>query len=273
MGFFSSDSKVPSGPPPSYPDKDSNPPPEKPPPAQPQYSSGAGPSFQPPRFAALVLARRDRVRIVNFPENIAPALGESIARVWVTGIQQQGPYDANSYEWKLSGNPWSGWGHEDVPARRLMVHILHTLAANGYHLVACTDMSKRGPDKDTLIFRPGPAAQRWFFAVSFNEFDKIRLIDSPNDEVTRAFAAAVRTWPLGIQDEKEKEPGCYQLKLRGRPWLTGDGAQVNAARILACSIMASMEMQGYDLAGSVDMSIGRGEDHGDLDTWFFASRI
>jgi hypothetical protein len=98
MGFFSSDSKVPSGPPPSYPDKDSNPPPEKRPPAQPQYSSGAGPSFQPPRFAALVLARRDR-------ENIAPALGESIARVWVTGIQQQGPYDANSYEWKLSGNP------------------------------------------------------------------------------------------------------------------------------------------------------------------------
>lgn len=73
-----------------------------------------------------------------------------------------------------------------------MVHILHTLAANGYHLVACTDMSKRGPDKDTLIFRPGPPAQRWFFAVSFNEFDKIRLIDSPNDEVTRAFAAAVR---------------------------------------------------------------------------------
>jgi hypothetical protein len=81
-----------------------------------------------------------------------------------------------------------------------MVHILHTLAANGYHLVACTDMSKRGPDKDTLIFRPGPAAQRWFFAVSFNEFDKIRLIDSPNDEVTRAFAAAVRVSGCVVND-------------------------------------------------------------------------
>jgi hypothetical protein len=53
--------------------------------------------------------------------------------------------------------------------------------------------------------------------------------------------------------------------------LTSDGAQVNAARMLACSIMASMEMEGYDLAGSVDMSIGRGEDHGDCERCGFAT--
>ncbi len=45
---------------------------------------------------------------------------------------------------------------------------------------------------DTLIFRPGPPVQRYFFAVSFDESDKIRLIDSPNPHVTAKFGEAVK---------------------------------------------------------------------------------
>lgn len=90
---------------------------------------------------------------------------------------------------------------------------------------------------------------------SFNEYDKIRLIDSPNEQTKQAFIQAVRTWPRGIQDEKEKEPQCFQMKLRGHPWITSDGTEVNAARMLACNILSAMDHQGFELVGSVDMSI------------------
>lgn len=80
---------------------------------------------------------------------------------------------------------------EAVPARRLVAHILHALSNIGWHLAFATDMSKKGWDKDTLFFKPGPPQQRYFFPVSFNESDKIRLIDSPTQQVTTAFQAAV----------------------------------------------------------------------------------
>ena len=84
-----------------------------------------------------------------------------------------------------------GYGPEAIVARRLMCHMLHALAISGWHLAFSTDLCKKSWDKDTLYFKPGPPRQRYFFSVSFNEFDKIRLIDSPNPDVTTAFQAAV----------------------------------------------------------------------------------
>jgi hypothetical protein len=74
--------------------------------------------------------------------------------------------------------------------------VLHALAAVGWHLAFSTDLSKKGWDKDTLMFKPGPPVQKYFFAISFNESDKIRLIDSPNPHVTEAFTAAVNVSSL-----------------------------------------------------------------------------
>jgi len=84
-----------------------------------------------------------------------------------------------------------GQGAEAVPARRMVAHILHALAAVGWHFTFASDLSKKAWDKDTLYLKPGPPRQRYFFPISFNENDKIRLIDSPNPEVTTAFQAAV----------------------------------------------------------------------------------
>lgn len=63
-----------------------------------------------------------------------------------------------------------------------------------------------------------------------------------------------QSWPLGIQDVKEKEPQCLQMKLRGRPWFTSDGAEVNYSRLLSCSILSAMDANGFELVGSIDMS-------------------
>lgn len=71
------------------------------------------------------------------------------------------------------------------------------------------------------------------------------------------------TWPLGIQRTETKEHGCTQLKLRGNPWMTSDGVEVNQARLLAMTIMTVMDQHGYELAGSVDMSASGGEGTSD----------
>jgi hypothetical protein len=36
-------------------------------------------------------------------------------------------------------------------------------------LAFSTDLSKKGWDKDTLMFKPGPPVQKYFFAISFND--------------------------------------------------------------------------------------------------------
>lgn len=53
--------------------------------------------------------------------------------------------------------------------------MLHALAAIGWHLAFSTDLSKKGWDKDTLMFKPGPPVQKYFFAISFN------LLQDPSD--------------------------------------------------------------------------------------------
>lgn len=100
MGFrdhFLSDEKVPPVPPPSYPETPVGS--TSAPPAQPRPGQFGTP------FACLLLSRSDRIRILGFPENVIPAIDESIQRVWVPGIQNKGPSAHQAYEWKLSGRP------------------------------------------------------------------------------------------------------------------------------------------------------------------------
>lgn len=80
-----------------------------------------------------------------------------------------------------------------MPSRRLIIHILHALAAAGWELVFAADLTKKNYDKDTLFFKAAAPVQRYFFSISFNESDKIRLIDSPNQQLSDAFVQAVTT--------------------------------------------------------------------------------
>ncbi|WWD17427.1 hypothetical protein CI109_101868 [Kwoniella shandongensis] len=237
---------------------------------EPKYPTEPPPPF-PHLFACLHLGRTDRVRLIGVPQNVIPAVDEAIKRVWLPGIQQQGPY-TSGWEWKVSGNPWQGFGIEAITARRLLSHILHALSAVGWDIHMSCDLSKKSYDKDTIFLHSVPPRQRYYFAISFNESDKIRIIDPPNDYVRDAFIRAVHTWPAGIQQEREKEPGCYQLKLRGYPWFSSDGTQIVEARLLACTILSAMESVGFELVSSVDMSTAS-ENNRDLDTWYFASKV
>ncbi|CDZ96637.1 hypothetical protein [Phaffia rhodozyma] len=223
-------------------------------------------------FGCLHLGRTDRLRLIGLPANVTTVVDDAVRRAWSSGIQSQGPYH-KGYEWKLSGRPWYGQGSEAISARRLLCHVLHALSAVGWDLHQACDLSKKIGDKDALILHSVPPRKKYYFAISFNESDKVRIIDPPDEYVKNAFIQAVHTWPFGIQSSGEKEAGAWQLKLCKNPWWSSDGVQVVEARILGCTILSAMESVGYELVGSVDMSIGTGEYVSDLDTWFFASKV
>ncbi|WVQ72527.1 hypothetical protein IAR50_002084 [Cryptococcus sp. DSM 104548] len=225
-------------------------------------------------FACIHLARTDGIRLINMPAvPDVVAIETAIERVWHPGIQGRfSVAGTDGTEWKLRGNPWSGYMSEAIQARRLLIHIFHALSAVGWDLHMSVDLTKKRYDKDSIIFRKTtPPREKFFFCVSFNEGDKVRIIDPPNDVVRDAFIQAVRTWHRGVQAEQEKEHGCYQIKLRGNPWWSSNGLDVNCARIVSLAILSVMDVQGFELAASVDMSVGT-DNGGDVDTWFFASK-
>ena len=62
------------------------------------------------------LAGRDKIRIIGFPDqqHILSVVDEAIKKTWPAGIQKQGIFDKDSYEWKLTGTPCQAPG---CPAR------------------------------------------------------------------------------------------------------------------------------------------------------------
>lgn len=144
-------------------------------------------------FACLMLSQTDRVRILDFSPDVTDVVRWTIRTVWPGGIQKEAPYGRGCVEFKLPGNPCesrgvdgrltqgSGQGLDAVPSKRLMIHLLHSLANSGWHLSASADLyvprrwgdgaddrSKKLRDKDSLFFRSGPPVNRVVFAVTFN---------------------------------------------------------------------------------------------------------
>lgn len=57
----------------------------------------------------------------------------------------------------------------NLSARRLLVHVLHALAAVGWMLHTSCDMTKKAYDKDTLFFRACPPVQVRYHMLSADQ--------------------------------------------------------------------------------------------------------
>ncbi|CAF0781562.1 unnamed protein product [Rotaria sp. Silwood1] len=216
------------------------------------------------QHACLTLNWNDRLRLIRFPATIISVVRQAIQASWSHGIQREKEY-AGAYEFKLHGYPWHGQGSEAVESRVLMLSILSALHHHGWYLLTATDISKKQQDKDSLIFQLGiPPPSTSFFAVSFNERDKLRLIDAPQDLI-RAVQQTIGT------DEIQREEWvysntAYQFKLRGYPWV-GNGDEAVTSRIKLLALLDCFTSFGWQLYASIDMSIGY--EGCDIDTWFF----
>ncbi len=90
--------------------------------------------------------------------------------------------------------------------------ILSALHHHGWYLLTSTDVSKKQQDKDSIIFQLGvPPPATSFFSVSFNEWDKLRLIGAPPELIPEVHQA------IGTSEIQREEwvynQNAYQFKL------------------------------------------------------------
>ena len=46
------------------------------------------------------------------------------------------------------------------------------------------------------------------------------------------------------------------MKLKGEPWSSSDGQEINAGRLLACEILTAFEYVGWELVASININTG-----------------
>ncbi|KFZ11591.1 hypothetical protein V502_07479 [Pseudogymnoascus sp. VKM F-4520 (FW-2644)] len=250
--------------------------PEKTPggPSQPP-SYAAGPSYPVPTytpfsttFASLSLHRSDRIRCLQFPPSDIDGIRACIKANYAFGIQREAPYGA-SHEFKLCSYPWSGQGRDAIPSRIVMREILAHLYRNGWIFHVSTDCSKKGLDKDTIVFRkqqaPPPEAE--WIAISFNQYDRLRLIGA--DEVLATAVREVLQSMRLLQDEswKDRALGAREFKIYGSPWVAS-GEQTMSTRLLLLRLLECLEKHGLSLYASIDQSQGHGEGTSETDSWY-----
>ncbi|KAG8814055.1 hypothetical protein FRC17_001305 [Serendipita sp. 399] len=167
--------------------------------------------------ACISLNRTDRLRLIKFPQSAVEAIKAAISRSWPKGIQGEGEH-AGSTEFQMRGNPWGGDGSEAVPAIYMMCEIMSAVYHLGWMLMMATDISKRAMDKDTLIYRQGDIPSPCvFMAVSFNDGDKLRLINASNEVIN----AVKNIWGGNVQRESWKlDNVAWEFKLAGQVFIS-----------------------------------------------------
>jgi hypothetical protein len=241
--------------------------------------SQAGPSplaSQPPptysafktTFASLSLHRSDRIRLLQFPQADIDGLRAAINASYPFGIQSEQKYGI-SHEFKLRSYPWSGQGRDAIPSRIVMREILAYLFRNGWIFHASTDCSKKGLDKDTIVFRKQqtPPPESEWIAISFNQYDRLRLIGA--DEVLTSSVREVLQSMRLLQEElwKDRSLNAREFKIHGRPWVAS-GMETMSTRLLLLRLLECLERHGLSLYASIDQSQGHGEGTSETDSWY-----
>ncbi|CAK9782619.1 hypothetical protein CC85DRAFT_271822 [Cutaneotrichosporon oleaginosum] len=224
------------------------------------------PSGDPPPFACIILGNTDRISILRLPPHLVPALSDAIVSAWPQGISR-GEAKEQGWEWKLRGMPMRDY----LVARRIVFALLTTLYAAGWHIRGSANLSKEDLGKDSVFLRAGPPCTKRFFAVGLCPWDRVRIVDPPSEEVRNAFLRVVRTWHKGIQEIKEKDSACLDIKLRGSPFGTGDRGEQASARLLMLDLLGVLETLGYELVVCMQLTTSFAEEDEQPQTWLFAN--
>ncbi|KAF9548337.1 hypothetical protein EC957_006833 [Mortierella hygrophila] len=242
--------------------------------APPSYSKLPPPQYlQSPRVCCITLNEGDKLRLVGVPNELVPHVRAGIMRGWGK-IQREQNY-SGAHEFKMVGNPWYGYGDDHVPARRLIVEVVKTMAMQGWNLIQSADVSKKELDKDSLFFETvdpnsivgADLMQIDMFSISFGSRDKLRVIDPPSPDIVGVVRQAIKAqWTYGISRE-EKAKGVTMFKLNGYPWYP-HAEETVYSRMMLSQVLANLRALGYKLYTSVDISAGN-SDGNDAESWIF----
>jgi hypothetical protein len=220
-------------------------------------------------FACMSLHGVDRVRFLQFPQEIIFGLRSVIQTSWYLGIQALQQYSL-SHEFKLNGSPWRGQGSDAIPARIVMGSILAYLYSVGWILQASTNVTKMEYDKDAFIFRKQetPPPETDWIAISFNQSNRLRLIGA-NSQLISAFRTMLKvTKLLAGEGWKDKSRKTWEFKIQGAPWIAASGEEKMVVKLLLLKLVETLEKHGWSLYASVDQNAASMGPSGKTDTWF-----
>jgi len=201
-------------------------------------------------FCMISLNYSDRIRLIDCLEMIQP-IEDTILRNGNEIQNQQHKHEG--YEFKIRGYPWHCTGDEAVMSRRLINRISETFLSQGWALMCGLDLSRRDNDKSVLVFTRAVPTTARFACVALSDVDKIRLLDFPHD-ITEAFVSVVQShYQPGIQDMKQRDDNCYQIKLNGSPWDWNEGYNTHA-RSMMCHLLKAATDRSWQLVCSADVS-------------------
>ena len=224
------------------------------------------------RFAMLSLNSTDCLRVLNLGTEEVGMIRSIIRSYWPRGVQAEGA-KAGYYEFKLKGTPWWADGTDAVASRLLMSHLFEAMKAVGWEVHASLDVSRKLRDKSVIVLRSCTPSQDKHMCISFNEADKIRILNST--EVVGPLRDTISQWHAGVQREQDYG-GSYEFKMRGNPWGRYDRA---CAVVLATDILRTMHRHGWKLLCCADTSAKTYTERSDnssstypvdVDSWYFA---
>ena len=232
------------------------------------------------RFAMLSLNSTDCLRVLNLGTEEVGMIRSIIKSYWPRGVQAEGA-KAGYYEFKLKGTPWWADGTDAVASRLLMSHLFEAMKAVGWEVHASLDVSRKLRDKSVIVLRSCTPSQDKHICISFNETDKIRILNST--EMVGPLRATMSKWRV---DREQDYGGSYEFTMRGNPW--GGSADRPFGVVMATDILRTMHRHGWKLLCGADTSakmmtrnannymIANANAHGyrsyslDVDSWYFA---
>ena len=207
-------------------------------------------------------------------------------------IQEQGFTAATTFTLQLAGQPFAaaGFGEgeqtgddddDDVPGegeqaglnlRSAWCRLLAELAANGWELVASSDLAQRRANS-TVFFRrlvgqlaadPSP---RPFTCIAPSGWDRLHLVNLPKGLESRVTALVESGW--GLQDcrtlQSSQHGVSIKLKLSGSPWSGETGAAGVQIRQLLLDLVRLLHSQDFRFVANINFK-------GTLDSFFFEAR-
>ncbi|KAG0030504.1 hypothetical protein BGZ81_002566 [Podila clonocystis] len=252
-------------------------------------------------ICGISLADTDKIRLINTPEPLTSLVRAAIAATWgpiqsecaefdsALGRVSNSSHDPSSsssysscstpiattpfysYEFKLKGNPWTGWGEEKVRCRRLVVRLLKCMIGQGYNLIQTSKVIRRMGERDMFFFESSPPSSSSAADKASKEKEEegntVRVIDASPAAVVYIQQAIQRYWPTGIKSQ-QFYGGADEFLInpvgRTEALVGYSGDAVRWSMVLVEILSALRNHLGYKLYTSVDMNLSSGPG---IDTW------
>jgi hypothetical protein len=194
------------------------------------------PSLLGNKYAALSLNKTDRLRFLQFPEDVYQGAEDVLLRAWPPGIQSVSRYGgARAHEHQLLGRPWGTLGRvESLGSRELLRSVLAYLYDGGWVLTTSIGLSEKPVD---------------WLVVQFSHGDRIFLHGSE----AVGLVAGIRGCSSDWASTRRRSGTTTRTRSASRactPWRQ-KGEKSMQTRVLLLEMAEELDRQGWQSYGTI----------------------